>query len=199
MVSGFSLRANGSCPESAPINGGRTYLEWVVCCPPGTSAQLVWTGIDSLMIAVCLESDTAQPIAIQCAESTWDLYRTGSENSSMGYFCCERGQQGFREGPDGPDGMVGCANETHFDNESMIPLPIWVHGIGKSHFLWSICICIPRVESKLTDIHLENVPETTGEILLFRKHCDRMSLLRIRLSRSRSPIYGSKYSQNRTR
>jgi hypothetical protein len=51
------------------------------------------------MSPVCLESVSAQPIVIQCADSKWDLYKSGYGTNSSDYFCVKEGNRGFNKVP----------------------------------------------------------------------------------------------------
>ncbi|KAH7092563.1 hypothetical protein FB567DRAFT_240551 [Paraphoma chrysanthemicola] len=86
---GFAIRRNGSCLADVEIPCGTTKDPFVGCCPNGLICPPDQYNLDCCPPGSdCADIYISPPKAI-CANATWDLYNNG------GYFCCEKGLQGY--------------------------------------------------------------------------------------------------------
>ncbi|OGM42253.1 glycophorin A domain protein [Aspergillus bombycis] len=101
---GYSLRVNGSCPESTK-QCTATWDGLVACCPSDSTCKVS----DNNKNPICCpnEADCREPVfqIPHCANASWALYE------HYGLFCCKEDHQGFWTSEKKHNNSFGCAKQ----------------------------------------------------------------------------------------
>lgn len=136
MLSGFAVRANGSC-LSTEVDCGQTMKPYHACCPAGSYCPAQYNVACCPSSANCTETLLQSP---SCANTTWNLY------DNEGYFCCEPGKIGYASPKSFSD---GCA-DPGVPPDGAVLLSVVSVGQGMMNHLPHTCItCFGLSKAKI--------------------------------------------------
>ncbi|KAE8371405.1 hypothetical protein BDV26DRAFT_298829 [Aspergillus bertholletiae] len=110
---GYSLRVNGSCPESAK-QCRATWDGFVACCPSKSTCKVSENNKNPICCPT--EADCREPLfqIPHCANANWTMY------NHDGLFCCKEAYQGFWTSEKKYSNSVGCAKQPEGDSRTIL-------------------------------------------------------------------------------